>query len=181
MLYYKIAEDVELRLVEERYAKELTSLVTENLSYLGEWLPWANENYNKQSALEFLKKKLRSFAKGIELPFLIFQENRLVGLVSLFKIDDLNKSAEIGYWLAKDAQGKGVITKCCKALTKHGFDELNLNRIVIICATGNIKSQAVPGRLKFKDEGVFRESLLLHDEFIDLVVYSLLKEEWENI
>jgi len=178
MLYYEIDEGVELRLVEERYAEELTSVVKKNCAYLEEWLPWANKDYDEKFATDFLKRKLNNLAEGNELSFFIFCDKKIIGLVSLFKIDKVNKSGEIGYWITEDAQGKGIITKCSEALIKHGFDELNLNRIVIICATGNAKSQGVPKRLKFQHEGVLRQSHRLHEGFVDLIVYSLLKEEW---
>ena len=71
------------------------------------------------------------------------------------------------------------MTRACQGLIRYGFDELNLNRIVIYVAPENLKSQAVPERLGFQKEGVLRQSIWIYDRFLDLVVYSLLASEWK--
>ncbi len=180
MLFYEIDDDVELRFVAGRYADELCSVVRENSKHLGEWMPWATSDYDIQKAQEFIKIKLENISKESEIQLVIFRENRIIGTISLFDIDKTNKTAEIGYWLAKKAEGKGIITKSSRALLKHGFEELNLNRIVIRCATENFKSQAIPERLGFTKEGVSRQVQWLHDRFVGLAVFSLLEEEWKE-
>ncbi len=179
MLNYQIDDDLELRLTSMRYKKELFALVIDNLDYLGEWMPWANKDINEQDTSEFIERVLRNLAEETQLPLLIFLDGHIVGTISLFNIDLANRSSEIGYWVAKDHQGKGIITRSCKALIKYGFEELNLNRIVIRCATENFKSQAIPESLGFTKEGVSRQVEWLHDKFVGLAVYSLLKEEWK--
>jgi ribosomal-protein-serine acetyltransferase len=90
----------------------------------------------------------------------------------------VDQSAEIGYWLAKGATGKGIITKSVEKLLEYAFDERNLNRVVIKCVPENTKSRAIPERLNFTIEGVEREAGWLHTRFVDHVVYSLLAREW---
>ncbi len=181
MLNYKIDENIEMRLVSEKYVAELVSVVNENLDYLHDWMPWATEDYNKATALEFIKLRRVLFAENRSLGLFIFLDEKLVGGIGFNNLNLNNRSTEIGYWIAKKEQGRGIVTKCCREIIKHAFDELNLNRIVIRCATENAKSQAIPERLGFTKEGVLRQSEWLHNSFVDLVVYSLLKEEWENI
>lgn len=110
----------------------------------------------------------------------IVYDGKIVGGASFHAIDRIDQSAEIGYWLAKSATGKGLITKTVAAMVEYGFNEMNLNRIVIKCATGNLKSQAVPERLGFTREGVEREAGFLHGKFVDHVVYSMLAKEWKR-
>jgi ribosomal-protein-serine acetyltransferase len=54
---------------------------------------------------------------------------------------------------------------------------MNLNRIQLKAAIGNIKSRNVARHLGFREEGTERESELHQRGFVDLVVYSLLKAE----
>ena len=82
--------------------------------------------------------------------------------------------------LGADYNEKGIMSKSCEALINYGFNQLNLNRIDIKAATENIKSRAIPERLKFKQEGILRETEFLYDHFIDLVVYGMLKEDWKK-
>ena len=79
--------------------------------------------------------------------------------------------------MAENLQGKGIITKSCKALIDYCFSDLQLNRIEIKCGTENFKSKTIPEKLNFTKEGVIREGELLYDKFIDLNLYSLLKTD----
>ncbi len=85
----------------------------------------------------------------------------------------------IGYWLGGEYEGKGIMTRACTALIDYGFGELGLNRIVIRASTENTRSQAVPLRLGFTREGVERQAEWLNDHFIDMIVYSMLRSEWQ--
>jgi ribosomal-protein-serine acetyltransferase len=87
-------------------------------------------------------------------------------------------TAEIGYWLAAGHQGKGLMTKACRALIDYGFGTLGLRRIAIQCATGNTRSQAIPERLGFTREGVLREVMIVNGSPIDHAVYAMLARDW---
>lgn len=58
------------------------------------------------------------------------------------------------------------------------FNEWNLNRVEIRCATGNTASQSIPKALGFEEEGLLRENEWLYDHFVDHVVFSMLKRNW---
>jgi ribosomal-protein-serine acetyltransferase len=103
--------------------------------------------------------------------------DKVIGRIGVYKIDSQNKIGEMGYWLAENAQGKGIITKSSKAIINFCFSDLQLNRIEIKCGTENLKSKAIPEKLNFTKEGVIRQGELLYDTFIDLNLYSLLKSE----
>ncbi len=73
------------------------------------------------------------------------------------------------------------MTAACRAMVNHAFDELNLHRVEIKCATGNRKSCAIPERLGFTKEGVIKDGEWLYDRFVDLVLYRMLDQEWESL
>jgi ribosomal-protein-serine acetyltransferase len=174
-----VDENLELRFVSEKYAEELCSVVAQNLEHLQKWLPWATEDYSVDTAKSFIKMNLEGFAKNEFPSHFIFYDNKLTGGIGFNNVKKSDQNAEIGYWLSKESQGNGIVTKCCREVIDLGFNDLNLKRIVIKCATENIKSQAIPGRLGFVKEGIARQSAKLNGEFIDFIVYSMLKEEWD--
>jgi ribosomal-protein-serine acetyltransferase len=180
MFGYRVDEEIELRLPEERFAEEATALVRRNLSHLSEWLAWPHENFSVEDSLEFIRRNRRAFAENQGYGVHIIYNGRHAGNVGYNKIDWENRSTEIGYWLAASFQGKGVMTRACRALVGYAFDALELNRIDIRCGVGNAKSRAIPERLGFKQEGVFRQAELLRGRYIDLVGYAMLAEEWRG-
>ena len=84
------------------------------------------------------------------------------------------------YWLAEDMQGRGIVTRTCRAILGYAFDELKINRMQIRIATGNRKSRAIPERLGLQFEGVQRQAELVNGEYYDLALYSMLASEWRE-
>jgi len=62
-------------------------------------------------------------------------------------------------------------------MISYAFNEMNLNRIQLKAATGNLKSQHVAERTGFTREGIERDGELHSRGFVDLIVYSLLKAD----
>jgi ribosomal-protein-serine acetyltransferase len=98
-------------------------------------------------------------------------------LLGLHKIDHSNKITSIVYWLPKQNEGQGLMTKSVKALCNFCFTELDINRIEIGCATGNKKSQNIPKRLNFKLEGTLPQREIVNGKHLDYYLFSLLKSE----
>jgi ribosomal-protein-serine acetyltransferase len=180
MFSYRVDEDIELRLPEERFAEEATALVRRNLSHLSEWLPWAHENFSVEDSLEFIRRNRRAFAENQGYGVHVVYRGQHAGNVGYNQIDWSNRSTEIGYWLAAPFQGKGIMTRACRALVEHAFGEFKLNRVEIRCGVENKRSRSIPERLGFRQEGVLRQAESLRGRFIDLVVYAVLAEEWKG-
>jgi ribosomal-protein-serine acetyltransferase len=87
----------------------------------------------------------------------------------------------IGYWIGAEYHRKGLVTRACQALVDYGFGELCFNRIVIWSDVANARSIAIPERLGFTRERVERQAQRFVDHYVDIVVYSLLREEWAKM
>jgi ribosomal-protein-serine acetyltransferase len=178
MILIPVEDDLEMRLVRAEDADELCALVKRNHEHLHGWMQWAIDGYSIGHTRSFIEQSRRDYAKGNTLNLLILQSGAIIGGSGLNFIDRVNRGTEIGYWLDEAHTGRGIVTKCCRALIEYAFDELEMHRIVIRCASGNLSSRAIPERLGFTVEGTLRESEWLHDRFVDLIVYSLLRPEW---
>ena len=71
------------------------------------------------------------------------------------------------------------MTLACRYLVDYSFATLILNRVVIMCATHNKRSRAIPERLGFRHEGTACEAEWLYDHFVDHEMYALLRRHWE--
>lgn len=176
---YRITDDLELSLAEERHAEEGFLLIKQNYEHLRQWLPWLGDDFSLEQTQSFIKQNLRNFAENKGFSMRIVFEGRMAGQIGYNVIDWQNRRTEIGYWLAASFQGKGIMTRACRALIDHAFGGLSLNRVEINCAVGNERSRMIPERLGFTLEGVLRQGEWLHDSFHDLVVYSMLASEWK--
>ena len=107
----------------------------------------------------------------------IFVDGELAGGIGL-DIDTLSNSGEIGYWLAKRFEGRGIVTRACERFFDMGFDELGLHRMELQAASGNVRSRAVAGRLGMYEEGVARDGIRVADGYLDSVEYGILEDEW---
>jgi ribosomal-protein-serine acetyltransferase len=179
MFSLKLSDELELRLLEERHTDELFALVDQNRKHLRRWLPWLDNNTSANDTRIFIKTALDQFANNSGLVAGIWRQDRIVGVISYNAVDWQNRIAHIGYWIAEGFQGRGIVTKACKALIDYAFNELELNRIEIRCATGNKRSCAIPQKLGFTQEGVVRQAEWLYDRFVDHLVYGLLRSEWK--
>ena len=176
----KIRNDVELRAFAEQNAEGLYAVVKENYAHLRPFLHWVTPDYSSASALEFIRRTEKADAEKASRTFGIFCGEKIVGVIGFVNFGWESRSTEIGYWIAKNYEGKGIVTDSCKVLVGCAFRELELNRVEIRCATENERSRAIPERLDFKLEGVLRQALWRHTRFFDMAIYSLLAEEYSG-
>lgn len=180
MFSFRIDDDTELRLLENRHAEELFALTNQNREYLRKWLPWLDDNRSLEDSRAFITKSLIQYANNEGFPTGIWFKGALAGVIGYNKIEWSDRTASIGYWIGASFQGKGLVTRACRALIDHAFNELGLNRVEIRCATGNKKSRAIPERIGFTQEGTARQAEWLYDHFVDHAVYGMLASEWRR-
>ena len=178
MFAYQVDEHIQLRQLEPRFAEDLFQLIDRNRTYLREWLPWVDGTLSPKDTSHFIQLTLNQIAANNGFQTGIFYQGVIAGCIGLHRIDWGNQKTSIGYWLAAEFQGRGIMTKACKAMIDHIFNELELNRVEIRAAVKNRKSRAIPERLGFTQEGTIRRAEWLYDHYVDHVVYGLLKEEW---
>jgi ribosomal-protein-serine acetyltransferase len=168
---------VELRLVEDRHAPVLFARVDSEREYLRQWMPWVDPTRTEGDILAFIRRSIEQFAANQGFSAGIWVDGSIAGVITLHKIDWVNRKGEIGYWLVREFQGCGIMTDAARAVTQHGLVELDLNRIEILCAVNNTKSSAIPKRLGFTYESTLREAQFLNGRYSDLEMYSMLRRE----
>lgn len=178
MFQYTIDEEIELRLIDLYCAEESLKLINENRLYLRKWLPWVDDTTTIDDITTFIKATKQQFANDNGFQAGIWYQNQLVGIIGFQSVSRGNRSTSLGYWLAEPFQGKGIMTKACKALINYAFTNMNIHRIEIRCAEENFKSRAIPERLNFKQEGLIRDAEWLYDHYASHYVYGMLKDDW---
>lgn len=176
----KINEKLSLKLRGEEVAADLFLLVDKNREHLRPWLPFVDLTLSQEDTKKFLIGCLEKFESKKALDLGIWYEGKWIGSMGFHTINSSNEWAEIGYWISKEYEGKGLMTLCVRAIIDYGFKELNLHRIQIKCDALNLKSKALPEKLGFKLEGVLKEDHKHENVFSDGLVYGLLRSEWNH-
>ena len=97
-----------------------------------------------------------------------------LGTVALLRFDWEENRAEVGYWLASWARGRGVATRAVTMLARWALLDLGMARLSLMTDVDNVASQAVAERAGFTREGVQRSYLKRDGRRFDIVMYSLL-------
>jgi len=167
----------ELRLMEEGETEELYQLIQRNQEHLRQWLSWIDDESSVEDCRIFIRQALRQYREKKGLQLGIRSHGQLVGVIGYHLIDWPNRIGQMSYWIGAEFQGQGLVTSAARALIEYAFEELALNRVGILCATGNWRSRSIPERLGFAQDGTLREGEWLYDHFVDLVIYSMLASE----
>ncbi len=171
--------DFGLRLVQLQPddADELFALTDANRAHLRPWLPWLDQSRAPAATLNFIEFTVREADAGTGLHFGIYEQTILVGVCGYNRIDAANRGANIGYWLAADAQRRGIMSRCIAALASYGFAKRDLHRQVIACAETNRASAAVAERCGFRFEGVARDAEWLYDHYVSHRIHARLRTD----
>jgi RimJ/RimL family protein N-acetyltransferase len=104
---------------------------------------------------------------------------RLIGNCSFFEIDWRNRSAEFGIMIGeKSFWNQGYGSEAVRLLLKLGFETLNLQRIFLRVFETNPRAIRAYEKAGFTLEGRQRKAEFQNGKYIDVLVMSILAEEW---
>lgn len=106
----------------------------------------------------------------------------VIGDLSVVSADRRSGRAEVGYCLSRAFWGRGVMTEALSAAIAYLFCEAGFLRIEAKHAAANPASGRVMEKCGMRTEGTLRKyfRLLSTGELTDIVVRSVLREEWER-
>lgn len=108
----------------------------------------------------------------------IVVDGRAAGSIGLFRGGDVyQKTAELGYWLAEDFWGKGIMTEAVRQICREGFSRWDIQRIYAEPFAYNTGSRRVLEKSGFTLEGVMRNSVCKRGAIYDSCMYALLAED----
>jgi len=112
-------------------------------------------------------------AEGAE--FAVLDTGECVG--SIWLTLGVDGRATVGYWLLRDARGKGLVTHALMLVSCWAFDELGVKRIGLLADPRNVASVRLAERAGFHREGVLRSWVDVNGERVDHISFSLLPSD----
>lgn len=156
------------------HAEAFASLVQQNVEHICEYLPALAGLSSVAAAKAHLLAAVEHASTCEIFEWHVFVDGALCGGIRLKDIDAVDRKAKIGYFIARQFSGKGIVTSAVRTVLAFCFAQLNFNRIELRCAAGNEPSKRVAERLGFLREGVLRQEEYLNGVFVDQHVYGLL-------
>ena len=176
----RVDDELELALLERDDAPALAALVDANRAHLRPWMPWAHDT-SPRATLGFIEQRaLPAIAAGDGFELGVWWRGRLVGTCGMHSVGGPPKRGSLGYWLAANAQGHGLVTRAMRALTAKAFADHGFERVDLRADVANARSRAVAERLGFRFEGVLPREFWNGRAYVDQAVYALLRAEWRG-
>lgn len=105
-------------------------------------------------------------------------EDTAIGSCTFWNFGPGFHTAELGYELNRNYWQKGYMSEALLAALRHGFTELDLNRVEAIPLARNAASNKLLDKLGFTLEGTLRQREYYQGQFEDQLHYGMLKEDW---
>ena len=171
-------ENLFLRQIHSNDAKEVFALRSnaETMKFIPRPLAETIEDAEK-----FITECNESIAKNDLLNWAIAtkEDDKLIGMIGFFRMQPENFRGEIGYILNPNFHGKGIMKEATERALKYGFEILNFHSIEAVIDPNNSSSEKLLQRTGFTKEAHFKENFFYKDAFLDTVIYSLLKKDWQ--
>lgn len=113
--------------------------------------------------------------------WIIELEGEPVGLANLYDISTDHRRAYWAIYLASPAvRGKGVGSIAERFVTRHAFQDLDLEKLCCEVLATNTAALKMYKRYGFQVDGTLRRHVIKSGERVDVVTMSLLRDEWES-
>jgi [ribosomal protein S5]-alanine N-acetyltransferase len=116
-----------------------------------------------------------------QLAIVLRDTGQLIGNCGIRKESPDSRDAEIGYELNPEYWGRGYATEAAREILDFGFSELDLHKVSSWCVADNTASAHVLEKLGMRLEGRVREKEYYKDRWWDVLLYGILKREWDAI
>jgi [ribosomal protein S5]-alanine N-acetyltransferase len=147
---------------------------------VSQYIPTMPYPYTREAATTWLITHQDKADSGKELILAITEKTsaRLMGSIGLVMTPE-HRRAELGYWLGKEFRCHGFMTEAAKAMIDYCFSELQLEAVTCHHIKPNIASGRVMQKAGMKYEGCRRKFYFHRGNFYDILLYSVLKEEFQ--
>jgi RimJ/RimL family protein N-acetyltransferase len=178
MFTVPLDDHARLRPLEPWQAPEFLEHIDRARPLVDPWIPWASLTTDLPSARSTLQRYADLSSSDSGRIYGIWLDGVLVGGVMFTRFDASSGVCEIGCWLEEAGQGRGLVTRACRALIDWAFTERGMSRVEWWVAAGNTRSIASARRLGMTRDGVLRQRYPHRGVRHDSEVWSVLAQEW---
>ncbi len=177
-------ENWTLETIDAILPEEFYTLIENNRTHIESTFPVTIANCSDlEKTIEFIKKnkKKQNDKEGYYYYLRSAASHQLIGYVCIKNIDQKIFKCELAYFIDKNFEGKGIITKAVSQVIAFCFNNLQMNKVFICTSKVNAASQQIALKHGFQREGVLRQEFKNgHAILEDIVYFGLLKSEYQS-
>jgi len=159
---------------------EFTKLTYDDLQFLNEVRNECAVEFLHNSNIFSLEETQEWFNKTNPDFWIIWKNGERIGYFRTSNYSKVNKNIYIGADLHKNYWGKGLAYESYCKFIPFLFKEFDLHKISLEVLSTNIRAINLYGKLRFNIEGIKREEVIKGDIWIDSIIMSILKDEYEK-
>ena len=156
-------------------AKDLSAALSNKhiLNNLRDGIPYP---YTEHDAQGYITTML-SVDENDTFAFAVLCDGKVVGSIGAFRQGNIHsRTAELGYYLAEDYWGKGIMTEAVRQLYAHLFAVTDILRIYAEPFSYNSGSCRVLEKAGFQYEGTLKNNAFKNGKLLDMKLYALTRE-----
>ena len=155
-------------------AEELAALYRANREFLAPFEPVRPAEF---FTAEGQRERLREPGPTETHRYAILDDDALAGTIAASNVvHGAFRSANVGYWIDRARNGRGLATAAVGDLVAVAFGELGLHRLEAGTLLDNVASQRVLEKNGFERIGIARRYLLIGGEWRDHVLFQRVSD-----
>jgi ribosomal-protein-serine acetyltransferase len=170
-----MSADVAIRAWRPDDVDDLYGAVQESVTEVSPWMPWCHPAYGREDARWWIEQTIAGRRDGSMYDFAMTAGGKLAGGCGINHINAQDRFANLGYWVRTSRAGEGVTPRAVRLLIDWAFAHTDLERIEIVAAVGNLRSQRVAEKVGACREAVLARRTMTGDGPTDAVMYCVLR------
>lgn len=147
------------------------------------WLARVPKPYTLECAKNWIKSIPGQIKNDSSLPYSIhhLDSNQIIGGMALQSINRSDRSAELGFWIAREFWGEGYAFEAGRLLCRYAFsNKQRFHRLYAWVHSENPASYRLAEKLGFVREGVCRQANNITGRWKDDYLYAMLKSDFKD-
>ncbi|HMK05917.1 MAG TPA: GNAT family protein [Flavobacterium sp.] len=174
----------ELHTIENILPEEFHELIQSNRDHIAKTFPVTLAScIDLEHTQDFISNNIEKQHNATGYFFYIRNSatKKLMGYVCIKNINNGISKCELAYFIDREFEGKGIISKAVSQVVKYCFEDLMMNKVFICTSTVNMASQRIATKHGFRQEGILREEFKNGDAILeDIVYFGLLKSDYHE-
>jgi RimJ/RimL family protein N-acetyltransferase len=138
---------------------------------------WCQPDYSRADAQAWIEATVAGRESASLYDFAILTDGKYAGGCGINRINWIDRVANLGYWVRTSLTGKGVAAMAARQVIEWAFDNTTLNRVEIVVACDNIKSQRVAKNVGATRDAILKKRAMVKGRPVDAILYSVIRPD----